>query len=302
LGAEGNLVCLNAETGKLIWAKDLKAAYQVKAPMWGFAAHPLLDGDRLVCLVGGDGTTVVALNKDTGAELWRSLSSSEPGYSSPAIFRINDKRQIIIFDPDSVNSLEPDTGRVLWSIPFKSNTGLSVATPRQMEDRLFFTCFYNGSLMLRFDSGTPSPTTLWRTQKASEKDTTHLNAIFCTPFLEQGYIYGVCSYGQLRCLNAATGARVWETFKATTEGEPVRWANAFIVKNGARFFLFNEKGDLIIAHLSPAGYEEISRAHILAPTNKDCGRLVVWSHPAFANRCVFARNDKEIICVDLAQK
>ena len=89
---------------------------------------------------------------------------------------------------------------------------------------------------------------------------------------------------------------------ATTSGEPVRWANTFIVKNGDRFFLCNEKGDLIIAKLSPRGYEEISRAHVLEPTNKDCGRPVVWSHPAFANRHVYARNDKEIICVDLAQK
>ena len=94
----------------------------------------------------------------------------------------------------------------------------------------------------------------------------------CTPFLEDGYIYGVCSYGQLRCLKADTGERVWETFAATTSGEPVRWANAFIVKNGDRFFLFNEKGDLIIAKLTPQGYEEISRAHLLEPTNKDCGR------------------------------
>jgi len=78
--------------------------------------------------------------------------------------------------------------------------------------------------------------------------------------------------------------------------------NLFIVKNGSRFFLFNEKGDLIIAKLSPRGYEEISRAHLLEPTNTAAGRDVVWSHPAFANRRMYARNDKEIICVDLALK
>jgi len=110
----------------------------------------------------------------------------------------------------------------------------------------------------------------------------------------------VCSYGQLRCLKAATGERAWETFQATTSGEPVRWGNAFIVKNADRFFLFNEKGDLIIAKLSPKGYEEISRANLLEPTNKDPGRNVVWSHPAFANRRVYARNDKELVCADLA--
>jgi outer membrane protein assembly factor BamB len=124
----------------------------------------------------------------------------------------------------------------------------------------------------------------------------------CTPFLEDGYIYGVCSYGQLRCLKADTGERIWETFQATTSGDPVRWANAFIVKNGARFFLFNEKGDLIIARLTPRGYEEVSRVHLLEPTNTAAGRDVVWSHPAFANRHLYARNDKELICVDLSAR
>jgi len=302
LGAEGNLCCLNATNGNLIWAKDFKTEFNIKAPMWGFAGHPLLDGNKLICLVGGAGTTTVAFDKDTGKELWRALSAAEPGYSSPVIIQAGGKRQLILWHPEAVNSLDPETGRVFWSVPFESKTGLSVATPRVLGDLLFVTAFYNGSLMLKLDPDKPAATPLWRTQKASERDTTHLNAILCTPFLEDDYIYGVCSYGQLRCLDTRTGERVWETFQATTDGKPVRWANAFIVKNGDRFLLFNEKGDLIIARLSPKGYEEISRAHLLEPTNRDCGRLVVWSHPAFANRKFFARNDKELICVDLARK
>jgi outer membrane protein assembly factor BamB len=130
----------------------------------------------------------------------------------------------------------------------------------------------------------------------------HLNAIIPTPFLEDGYIYGVCSYGQLRCLKAETGERIWETFQATTGGGAIRWANAFIVKHGVRFFLWNEKGDLIIAKLSPKGYEEISRAHLLEPTGTASGRNVLWSHPAYANRSIYARNDKEIICALLASE
>jgi hypothetical protein len=122
-----------------------------------------------------------------------------------------------------------------------------------------------------------------------------------TPFLDNGYIYGVCSYGQLRGLKADTGDRLWETLRATTPDEKeMRWANAFLVKQADRYFLFNEKGDLIIAKLTPAGYEEISRANILKPTNTAAGRDVVWSHPAFANRSMYARNDNEIVCVSLA--
>jgi outer membrane protein assembly factor BamB len=302
LGAEGNLFCLDADKGKVLWSHDFQKDFNIKAPMWGFAGHPLLDGNRLICLVGGPGSTVVAFDKDTGKEIWRALSAEEPGYCSPIICQAGGKRQLILWHPEAANSLDPETGKVYWSVPFKSRAGMTIATPRKLGNSLFFTAFYSGSLMLKLDAAQPAATTAWRTLKVNEKDTTHLNAVMCTPFLEDGYIYGVCSYGQLRCLKMDTGERVWETFKATTSGEPVRWANAFIVKNGNRFFLFNEKGDLIIAKLSPRGYEEISRAHLLAPTGDAAGRAVLWSHPAFANRRVYARNDKEIICVDLALK
>ncbi len=302
LGAEGKLCCLEAANGRLVWSKDFKSEFKIKSPMWGFAGHPLLDGNKLICLAGGERSTVVAFDKDTGKELWRGLTAEEPGYSSPIIIEAGGRRQLIVWHPEAANSLDPETGDVYWSVPFKSNTGLSVATPRRLGDRLFFTTFYNGSLMLRLNPDKPEVKEAWRSPRGNEQKTTHLNAILCTPFLENGYVYGVCSYGQLRCLNADTGERVWETFEATTPGGPVRWANAFIVKNGNRFFLWNEKGDLIIARLSPKGYEEVSRAHLLEPLNKDCGRPVVWSHPAFANRRFYARNDKEVICADLARK
>ena len=300
LGAEGNLLCLDAANGGVIWSRDFKKDFGVKTPQWGFAGHPLLDGNRLICLVGGAGSTAVAFDKDTGKEVWRALSAEEPGYSSPVIYEAGGKRQLILWHPEAVNSLDPVTGQVYWSVPFKSKTGLCVATPRKLDDWLLVTSFYNGSLLLRLDAARPAATPLWRTEKVTEYQTTHLNAIICTPFLEEGHIYGVCSYGQLRCLKVETGQRLWETFQATTSGGAVRWANAFLVKNGSRFFLFNETGDLIIARLTPAGYEEISRAHMLEPANADPGRHVVWSHPAFANRRMYARNDKEIICVDLA--
>jgi len=305
LGAEGNLSCLDAATGSVVWSRDFKEDYKIKTPMWGFAGNPLLDGNRLICLAGGSNTTVVALDKNTGQEIWRALSAKEPGYCSPVIFEAGGVRQLILWDPESVNSLNPETGQVYWSLKSSEpiRAGMTIPTPRKMDDWLFLTCFYNGSWMLRLDASKPAAATVWQSQRVSEKNTDALHSTLSTPFLQDGYIYGVCSYGQLRCLKADTGERVWETFSATTpDGKEMRWANAFIVKNQDRFFLFNEKGDLIIARLTPKGYEEISRAHVIEPDNSDPGRQVVWSHPAFAHRRMYARNDHEIICVDLAQK
>ncbi len=305
LGAMGNLLCLDAEKGTVIWAKDFVADLKAPVPLWGFAANPLLDGDKLICLVGGKDRIVVAFDKNTGAEKWHALSfqkrGTQIGYCPPIIYTFGGKRQLIIWHPEAVNGLDPETGEVFWSQPFSAEANLTVSMPRQAGDLLFLTSFYNGAMMLRFDGDKLS--VLWRSQVKSEmpERTDTLNSIIPTPFLHDGYIYGVCSYGELRCLRARDGKRMWMTLKATeVPDESVRWANAFLIAQGDRFFLPNEKGDLLIARLTPKGYEEIDRAHILDPTDPSPGRLVVWSHPAFANKSMYARNDKEIVCVSLA--
>jgi hypothetical protein len=109
----------------------------------------------------------------------------------------------------------------------------------------------------------------------------------------------------LRCLKRATGERVWETLAAT--GERARRATGFLVRHEDRYFLNNDRGELIICRLTPRGYEEISRTRLIRPTTTaGIGRrsagAVNWSHPAYANRHVFARNDEEILCASLAQE
>jgi outer membrane protein assembly factor BamB len=303
LGAEGNLLCLDADHGRVLWQTDFNEAYKIPTPLWGFAAHPLIDGNKLICLAGGDGSTVVAFEKNTGKELWRALSTKEPGYCPPMIYTVQGKRQLIIWTPEHINGLNPETGEVYWSESFAVRSGLSVPTPRVWDDNLFLTAFYDGARLYKFNQDKPGVTLVWKAKKVSETDTDTLHSIIPTPFVENGYVYGVCSYGELRCLKVDTGERVWETLAATTkDGKKARWANAFLVKNGDRFFIPNEKGDLIIAKLDPQGYHEISRAHLLDPTNPNPDRGVVWSHPAFANRSVYARNDKELVCADLAAK
>ena len=155
--------------------------------------------------------------------------------------------------------------------------------------------------MMRLEARSPTASLLWKGQSNSElpKNTEGLHSLMSTPTLDHGYLYGVCSYGHLRCLEAETGKRVWATLAPTGED---RWSTAFLVRHEDRYFIFNEKGELILAELSPAGYQEIGRMKILEPTQQAGRRKVVWSHPAFAGRCIFARNDKEIVCVDLAAK
>ncbi len=300
LGAEGNLHCLDTATGKVVWAHDFKTEFGTKVQLWGIAAAPLIDGDRLICLVGGPGQTVMAFDKATGREVWRALPAQEPGYSAPVIIEAGGTRQLIVWDTESINGLDPVTGRVFWSEPFKTKMGHAIGTPRWHGDTLLVSAFFDGSKLLRLDRDKPAATVAWSIKGPSETRTEGLHSLMSTPFIEDGHIYGVDAFGQLRCLKLATGERVWETLAATTpNNKPARWVTAFLVKNEGRFFIYNEKGDLIIARLTPAGYEELSRAHLLEPTNFAGARAVHWSHPAFAHRCVYVRNDQEILCADL---
>ncbi len=299
LGSEGNLLCLDAGKGTVLWSRDFKKEFDLKTPVWGFAGHPLVDGKKLICLAGGPGSVAVAYDKDSGKELWRALSAKEPGYAPPMIYEFGGQRQLIIWHPEAVNALDPETGQVIWTHPLTPSvrSGMTIPSPRKIGDFLFLTSFYNGSLLLRVAG--PQPTVVWQSQKISEKDTDGLHSVMATPLIENGHIYSPCSYGQFRCLKLETGERLWETF-APTSGKSARWGHAFIVKHGNRSFIFSEGGDLIIARLTPEKYEELSRAHLIDPVNRDPGRPVVWSHPAFANKSTYARNDQEIVCVSLA--
>ncbi|MDA1230235.1 MAG: PQQ-like beta-propeller repeat protein [Planctomycetota bacterium] len=297
VGAQGHLFCMNVNDGAILWQKQFEKDFGTVMPAWGMAASPLIDGDKLLTLVGGKNSgLIICFDKKTGAELWRSLDDSGIGYCPPVIYDFAGQRQLIIWHPSAISSLNPDTGTVLWEIPWSIKAGLCVPMPRKIDDRLFLTSFYEGPHMLKV--GADSAEILWKGNGVNEQQTDKLHSIMPTPVVTENDIFGICSYGQLRCLKTSSGERVWETREATGEG---RWWNAFIVPQGDRYFLHNEQGDLIIANLSSAGYKEISRAKLVEPTRPVQRRMTIWSHPAFAMKSVFARNDKELVRVDLGK-
>lgn len=296
LGAEGNLTCLNADSGAVIWKKDFVEDYGAETPFWGVAAHPLVDGDRVFCVVGGEGSTAVAFDAATGRELWRALSAEQQGYCPPIMIEHARTRQLVIWDAEAVHGLDPATGKVYWTVPLKPRFAMSITTPRKLGSHLFVSG-YGEAALLELAGDRPAADVAWR-----GVPTNALYSANCTPFLEAGTIYGCdVNTGAMMAVRLADGERLWQTLQPTTGGDRRdRYGTAFIVKHKDRFFLFNELGDLILARLSPQGYEELGRFHVLEPTNNTFGRPVVWSHPAFARRCVFARNDRAVVCVSLA--
>ncbi len=299
LGAMGDLLCLRVRDGSVLWRKQYMKDFGAQLPTWGFAAAPLIDGRQLIALAGGSpDAKVVAFDKLTGEELWRALASQgEPGYAPPYMIEAGGARQLIIWHPRAVSSLDPATGKAYWEQPFEVNMNLSVATPVLSHHGLLVSAFYNGSRLYRLDANKPGAELIWRGMSDSEIQTDGLHSLVTTPVVDGDYIYGVDSYGYLRCLDAKTGKRVWETFDLTQEN--ARWVSAQIVKNGDRYFINTDRGDLVIAKLSPQGYQEIDRIRIITPTNpiqrrRELG-AVSWTHPAYANRHLIIRNDKEIV-------
>ena len=306
VGGMGRLLCLEAASGKVMWERDYVADFGATVPTWGVSSPPLVHGKRLIALVGGEkNAMVVAFDTKTGEEVWRALpGTGEAGYAAPILIEAGGVEQVVVWTPRAVSGLDPQSGELHWRQPFESKMGLSVATPVFDGRRLFVSSFFNGSMMLELGTDEPSATKRWQRQGKSEQpaDTESLHALITTPVLDGEMVYGVGSYGELRGLRAGSGDRVWESLGLVVE--QARWAAALIVRHGDRYFINNDRGELVIARFTPEGYREIDRTPLIEPTTSGGGRRklggVLWSHPAYANRHVVVRNDREIVRASLA--
>ncbi len=312
VGATGMLFCLDVETGEVVWSTSYIEDYDTSVPTWGIASAPLVDGNRLITVVGGEpDALVVAFDKYTGEEIWRAVDVvGEMGYGQPVIYEAGGARQLVVWHAAALVSLNPETGEVYWEQAWEVGLGMSVATPVKSGDYLLVTQFYNRSMMMKLSQDRPGATMLWKGASRSElpDQTDGLHAMITTPLIIGDYVYGVGSYGELRGLDARTGDRLWMSPGMTTQA---RWGTAFMVRHGDRYFVNNDDGYLIIARFTPEGYLEIDRTRLIDPTSssgvgegprKRWDRMVNWSHPAYANRHIVHRNDREIIRASLASE
>lgn len=295
LGSEGHLICFEAQSGKVVWQRHLPEEYGAKTPLWGYAAHPLIDGDKLFTLAGGEGSHMVALDKKTGKELWKSSSSPEQGYSPPTIIEAGGVRQLILLRPSAVSAVNPKTGEEYWSVPYKATSGSIIMSPVTSGKHLYVAGYSNKNLLLELGADKPTVEIVWRDRRKM------VSPVNVQPFVDGDVLYGFDQKGVLRAIRLPEGELLWETTEAIG-GRPAGSQTAFLFRLDDRFLLFNELGELVFARLTPEGYEEIDRAKVIEQTGEAFGRQVVWSVPALADRCAYIRNDKEIICVDLGKK
>lgn len=295
LGAQGNLTCLNIQSGKVIWTGDLDR-YRRLPPDWGYCCAPLVEGKHLICQARGKGSIVVAFDKETGEEIWKGVDG-DTGYVPPSIVEAAGVRQLIVWNTKEIISLNPETGTKYWGVPLKAGFTMSVMMPQRHRDFLFASANPGVGALIKLDTTKPAAEVVWRST-----DSRGIYSTNSTPMIDDsGTVYGVDTQsGELRAMELQTETVLWSTLGPTTGQGQAKHATAHLVQNNDRYFLFSETGDLILANLTPKSYEEVGRFRLIEPTGECYGRQVAWSHPAFANKCVFARSDKELVCVSLA--
>jgi outer membrane protein assembly factor BamB len=302
LGATGSLYCFDAPTGKVDWSHDLNAEYKIRMPDWGIASAPLVEGDNVIVMISGaPNACMAAFDRKTGKAAWRALPDRAT-YSSPIVIDQAGKRVLVAWTADRIVGLSPESGALYWEFPWKSE-GPNIdpcVTPALQGNQLFFTSVFGGALMLKLSQDKLAVEQVWA-KKANSRLEDSLHTMFATPVLTNTHLYGINYFGELRCLDSKTGANVWENKTIVPKGT---WASAHLIQNGATTWILNEKGQLIIAKLSPTGYTEIGRSQLIKPTMGQLNQRggAVWSHPAFAYGHIFERNDEELVCADLRAK
>ncbi len=317
VGAMGHFHCLDAITGAIVWSRDLEQDYSINMPAWGIASSPLIYKNLVIQQVGGsDGTCMVAFDKQTGQEIWRALDE-RASYAAPIVIQQANKDVLVCWTGGSLTGLDAETGQSYWSHsmpPIKMPIG--IGTPVYNNERIFVSSFYDGSLMVTAPRDSLTSQLVWRARGPDEQKTASnfvetasgtvsgsgpygVHAMIGTSIVDGETIYAVDSYGEFRCLDANTGQRLWEDQSPV---EKSRWATIHMVRHEDRIWMFNEAGELMIASLSPDGLTIHSRSQLLAPTRYQLNQRggVCWSHPAYAERSIFARSDEKLIRVSLA--
>lgn len=268
ISKSGKVFCLNLQDGSIIWNRELG----IKVPEWGFAGSPYILGDLLIMNASESG---VALNKNNGDTVWQG-EDKPAGYATPVKMVLNGTTQLVVFGAEQVQGVNPKTGAVTWSYPWKTNYGINASDPIVKGSEIYLTSGYNfGCGLFRLNAG--QLVKVWQNK--------NMRSQLSGPVVINGFIYGIDD-AQLVCLDWKTGDKKWS--------EPSVGKGTLMAADG-KLIVLSEKGKLMVADASPEKFAPIASAQILD------GRC--WTMPTLANGKIYARNAKgTLVCVDVAQK
>ena len=267
----GDAFCLDAKDGKVVWSKNVQTETEARQPDWGFSGAPLVIGDRVIMNVGDAG---VALNKATGAVLWKSDAKSA-GYSTPLPVKQGNDTWIVIGSGQSYVAVDIKDGKEQWRIRWLTQYGVNAADPILDGDRVFISTGYGKGAGL-FKLGGAAPEEIWKSKALR----TQLNGAV----LFRGALFGVdgdtTEKASLKCLDFATGVEKWS--------QPNFGSGGLIISDG-KIIALSGTGELIVAPASPDGFKPTARAQILG------GKC--WTAPVLANGMIYCRNSRGDLAV-----
>jgi outer membrane protein assembly factor BamB len=285
LGAGGDLVCLDAASGKLRWQVNILDGN--KNVIWGMSGSPLVY-DRFVVVNPGKQEkgkspkygALTAFDRKTGEVVWNA-GDTHAGYSSPMLATLAGKRQVLLFDQDGLGGYDADKGTVLWHFDWETpqQPEIKVAQPIVLpDDRVFVSSSYgNGCALLKIgpaDDGKQKVTQLWKNLK--------MRCRFTSPVADDHFLYGLDEPGVLVCLDQETGAVKWR------EG---RYGHGQLLRAGGLLLIQAEDGELALVEAKGDAFRELGRFPALGSHT--------WNCPALADGKAYVRNDKEMACYDL---
>lgn len=284
LGAVGTVVCMDARSGVVIWQRDLRKEVEARVPTWGFAASPLVWKSTVLLHVAAQpGGSVIALDHTTGKEVWRS-GSNPAGYCTPEIIDLPSGRQLIAWGPEHIQSFDPDSGKPLWTYPYKITYGVSIAQPLFQEGFLIVSGYWHGTKALDLRNSPTDPKLAWE----NEKD---ICGLMSAPLFQDGNVYMLDKNKGLQCFDLKTGRILWnDGNQLTPAGRNPQLSMVWLNESRKLVSLLNANGELIHARLTSTGAEELARHQIIGKT---------WAHPAFTRNHVFARSDTELKAIKL---
>lgn len=278
LGATGELRCLDAKSGAVIWGKNILKDNQAGNLSWAMAASPLIVDDKVIVLPGGPGgKSVVAYNKMSGAPVWRALDDAQ-AYVSPILATLAGRRQVVIVSASRVVGVAPEDGALLWSHPWDTSMGINVSQPIVVSSNRFFISsgYGKGAALLEIGGSGKSFTarTIW--------ENTNMKNKFNTSVVYQGHAYGL-DEGILTCVDVNTGERKWKGG---------RYGYGQVLLASGHLIVMGENGELILVKATPQQHTEVARFQAIQGKS--------WNYPAIAGGRLLVRNATEMAAFNIA--
>lgn len=296
-GAVGHACCLDAKTGAEVWKIDFVGEHEAVLPMWGFAAAPVIDGDRVLYHPGlKSGGCVVACDRATGRLLWKG-GNDPAGYAPPVFVDAPSGRLLVAWSPENILGLSPANGELLWKVPYKVTYGVSIATPLYRDGMLFVSGYWEGSKGIRLGKKPTDAELVW-------EDKRDLRGLMVQPIERDGFVYTIDKQYGVTCFELATGKKQWDdkntlTARGRNPQVTLTWLTDPDGQPDGRVMSVNAEGEFLYSRFTPENFEVVARTKVIEPADPTG---VIWAHPAYAGDRLYVRSDKELVCRKLPVK